>query len=194
MAHQIAWPSWINVALVFALVVITAFYAWSTQKILDESRKSREATERQATAAEESIRALRQRLEEEAGLSRTIVAATIQTVTRNIDHWKSLNIPNLAVIYGLPGTIDLLPPDYDSAVQHARRISVEASVELAGTFDDLRLAKTEIEILRDAKQTSPAFYQQHSNTAINALNQATLDLGKAQEYLQEAIKKKQPKT
>jgi hypothetical protein len=64
---------------------------------------------------------------------------------------------------------------------------------LAGAFDDLRHAKTEIEILRDAKQTSPAFYQQHSNAGINALNQATLDLGKAQEYLQEAVKKKQPK-
>lgn len=187
--HNVDWPSWINVALVFALVVITAYYAWSTKRILEESRKTREAAERQAAAAEESIRALRQRLEEEAGLSRTIVAAAIQTATRNIEHWKSLNIPNLAVIHGLPKTVDLLPPEYHSAVQHARRISVDASAELSSAFDNLRMAKTEIEILRDAKQTSPAFHQQHSNSAINALNQATLDLGKAQEYLQEAIQK-----
>jgi hypothetical protein len=78
---------------------------------------------------------LRQRLEEEAGLSRTIVAVAIQTATRNIEHWISPNIPNLAVIYGIPKTVDLLPPDYESAVQHARRISVEASVDLAGAFD-----------------------------------------------------------
>lgn len=191
--HNVDWPSWINVALVFALVVITAYYAWSTKRILEESRKMREASERQAVAAEESIRALRQRLEEEAGLSRTIVAAAIQTATRNIEHWKSLNIPNLAVIYGIPKTVDLLPPDYESAVQHARRISVEASVELAGAFDSLRTAKTEIDILRDARQTSPAFYQQHSNVAISALNQAILDIGTAQEYLQAAIKKNQTK-
>jgi len=87
----------------------------------------------------------------------------------------------------------LLPPDYESAIQHARRISVEASVELAGAFDNLRTAKTEIDILRDARQTSPAFYQQHSNAAINALNQAMLDISTAQEYLQAAIKKDQTK-
>lgn len=189
--HNVDWPSWINVALVFALVVITAYYAWSTKRILEESRKAREAAEREAAAAEESVRALRQRLEEEAGLSKTIVAAAIQTATRNIEHWKSLNIPNLAVIYGIPKTVDLLPPGYESAVQHARRISVEASIELAGAFDSLRTAKTEIEILRDTRQTSPAFYQQHSNAAIGALNQATLDISTAQKYLQEAVKKTQ---
>lgn len=191
--HNVDWPSWINIALVLALVVITAYYAWSTKKILEESRKTREAAERQAVAAEESIRALRQSLEEEAGLSKTIVAAAIQTATRNIEHWKSLNIPNLAVIYGIPKTVDLLPPDYESAIQHARRISVEASIELAGAFDSLRTAKTEIDLLRDSRQTSPAFYQQHCNTAISALDQATLDLAKAQEYLQEAVKKTQTK-
>jgi len=192
--HNVDWPSWINVFLVFALVLITGYYAWSTKRILEESRKAREAAERQAAAAEESIRALRQRLEEETGLSRTIVAAAIQTATRNIERWKNLNIPNLAVIYGLPQTVDLLPLDYGSAVQHARRISIEASEELSSAFDSLRTAKTEIDIMRDAKQTSHAFYQQHCDTAINALNQATLDLAKAQEYLQEAVQKNQSKS
>jgi hypothetical protein len=191
--HNVDWPSWINVALVFALVVITAYYARSTKRILEESRKTREAAERQALAAEESVRALRQRLEEEAGLSKMIVAAAIQTPTRNIEHWKSLNIPNLAVINGIPKTVDLLPSDYESAVQHARCISVEASVELAGAFDSLGTAKTEIDILRDARQTSPTFYQQHSNAAINALNQAMLDISTAQKYLEGAIKENRTK-
>ena len=192
MAHNIDWPSWINAALVFALVAITAYYAWSTAKILDESRKSRQAAERQAAAAEESIRVLRQRWEEEAGLSRTIVAAAIQTATRNIEYWKNANILNLAAIYALPKTIDMLPVDHHSAVQHARRISVAASVELAGAFDNLRMAKTEIEILRDAKDTSIAFCQQHSAAATNFLDSAMLDLSEAQKYLQEALTKDQP--
>jgi hypothetical protein len=191
--HSVDWPSWINLVLVFALVVITAYYAWSAKRILEESRRAREAAERQAAAAEESVRALRQRLEEEAGLSKTMVAAAIQTATRNIERWKSLNIHNLAVTYAIPKTVDLLPPDYESAIQHARRISVEASVELAGAFDSLRTARTEIEILRDARQTSPTFYQQHSNAAINALNQAMLDISTAQKYLQNAIIKDQTK-
>jgi hypothetical protein len=189
VAHNIDWPSWINAALVFALVVITAYYARSTANILDESRKAREATERQASAAEESIRALRQRWEEEAGLSRTIVATAIQTATRNIEYWKNRNIQNLAATNGLPATVDLLPTEHHSAIQHARRISVDASVELSGVFDNLRLAKTEIEILRDARETSVAFYAEHSRFALEFLDAAKIDLDKAQEYLQQAIKK-----
>ena len=188
MTHNIDWASWINVGLVFSLVVITAYYACSTAKLLAESRKARQATERQAAAAEESVRALRLRWEEEAGLGKTVVAAAIQTAKRNIELWKGLNIPNLAVIYGLPKNVELLPVDHQAAVQHARRISVEASAELAGAFDNLRMAKTEIEILRDAKMTSAGFYQQHANGAIQALDMAALDLDKAQEYLQEGVK------
>ena len=186
------WPSWINVFLVFVLVVITAYYARKTADILEESRKSRQAAERQASAAEVSIRVLRQRLEEELGLSKTIVAAAIQAATRNIEYWKQANVYNLACTNALPRTINLLPVKYQSAIQHARRISVEASVELLGVFDNLRFAQTEIEILRDGKQTSPAFYQKHAKAAIEFLDLAQVDLETAQKYLGEAIQSQQP--
>lgn len=175
MAAEI-WVSWINILLVLALVAITAYYAKKTADILEESRKSRQAAERQASAAEASVLALRQRLEEEAGLGRTTVAAAIQSATRTIEYWGQANVMNLAATGAIPANIDLLSVDYQLAVQHARRISVNGSVELAGAFDQLRIAQTEIQILPDVRQTNPIFYQQHAQTVGECLRMARLNL------------------
>jgi len=183
----IAVAAVVNVLAVAVLVGVTIHYARTTAKILEESRKSREAAERQAAAAEESIRAFRQQIEEQAGLSRTIVASAIQSAIRNIEYWSRANVFNLACTHAIPANIDLVPDNSRAAVEHARRISVDGSVELSGAFDNLRSARTEIEILRDAKQTPAHFYEKHSQEALKYLGLAKPDLDAAQGYFQEAV-------
>ncbi len=182
------WAGWVNIVLVAVLVVITAYYAKKTAEIVEESRKARHAAERQADAAEHSLAALRQRFEEEAGLSKTIVATAIQTALRNIEYWTSANIFNLAATYALPKNINLVPTEDNSAIQHARRISIEASHELSGAFDSLRLATSELETMRDGKQASPDFYTKHGQRALGLIEAAKLDIETAQEHLQEAVR------
>jgi hypothetical protein len=128
------------------LVFVTGYYAYKTSKILEESRRSRQAGERQASAAEESIRLLREQIEEKAGLDKTIVASAMQTAIRNIEYWQSANVYNMGATYSIPQNIQILPDNAHSAVEHSRRISVEGSGQLTSAFDHLRHAETEIQI------------------------------------------------
>ena len=66
--HSLAVQAFSTVAgplLTAVLVATTIFYAYTTEKILEESRKSREAAEKQAQAANETLRFVRQRYEED---------------------------------------------------------------------------------------------------------------------------------
>src|SRR5437016_5068061 len=107
------------------LVFVTGYYAYKTSQILDESRKSRQAGERQASAAEESIRLLREQIEESAGLDKTIVASAMQTAIRNIEYWQNVNVYSMASTHRIPQNVQMSPGNAHSAVEHSRRISVE---------------------------------------------------------------------
>jgi len=95
-----------NVILAIVLVWTTIRYAHSTAKILEESRKSREAIELQAKAAQsqasasqaqanaafESIHLLRERLEDELGLGRSIIHSAIDSAVSAISYWKERRV------------------------------------------------------------------------------------------------------
>ena len=165
-----AWATVVNAIMVAALVGITAWYA-------REAGRARRAAKRQAAAAEASLRALRHQAELEAGLSKTIVKTAMQTALRNIEYWEPKgNAYNLAVQHQLPNEVELLPPNSQRAVEHARRISVEGSEELSSSFDSLRLAELELQILAAAKPSIPEFFQSHASNFLGYLGQARLDL------------------
>lgn len=169
------------------LVFVTGYYAYKTSKILDESRKARQAAERQASAAEESIRLLREQIEEKAGLDKTIVASAMQTAIRNIEYWQSANVYSMAGTYAISQNIQILPGSAHSAVEHSRRISVEGSGVLSSAFDYLRYAETEIRVLRDAKQSDHRFLEQRSTTCGHYLELALQDLREAEGLFKKAV-------
>ena len=127
----------VNAASVEVLVLITNRYAKSTANILDESRKAREAAEKQAEAAQKSFSAsvpqasaapasvslLRQQIEGQLGLGRGIVQSATASALSRITYWKSLPLTNLSKASSLPPTIDFLPVNAQSSIEHARRIS-----------------------------------------------------------------------
>ena len=151
-----------SVILAGILVWATIRYARSTAKILEESRKSREAIELQAKAAQsqaeasqaqanaafESIHLLRERLEDELGLGHSIIHSAIDSAVSAISYWKQRPLAEIARAPGFPPPDDLIPPNALRAVEHARHISQKVAEQLSSAFDDLRNAKNEIERTR----------------------------------------------
>jgi hypothetical protein len=113
------------------------------------AKQSASAAQSSANAAFQSVHLMRQQIEEQADLGRSIVQTSIDTAIATIAHWRELNIPDLQVAR-IPTTDDLVPSRADSAVEHARRISPEVAGKLSSAFDDLRNARRELETLRNA--------------------------------------------
>jgi hypothetical protein len=189
-----ALASIVSVILAGILVWTTIRYAHSTAKILEESRKSREAIELQAKAAQsqasasdsqaqaafESIHLLRERLEDELGLGRSIIHSAIDSAVSAISYWKQRPLAHVARAPGFPPSDDLIPPNALRAIEHARHISPKTSELLSAAFDDLRNAKNEIERIRllgDTRGPGQGFLEDTPS--------------KAPEYLDSAFKKLQ---
>jgi hypothetical protein len=190
MQHaELVWAV-VNATSSAVLVGVTIWYAYITARMLDESRKATGAAERQATAAEESIRALRLQIEEQSGLAKSIVATAIQSTIRNIEYWRNVNTFNLAAIKALPETIELVPTDASRAVEHARRISADASAQLASCFDNLRHARLDLEIMRSGSRLTPYQLQQLGNRVGQHFEAAGLDVNEAQRLLQQSIEER----
>jgi hypothetical protein len=195
-AHAAAVQALASVASVLLagiLVWTTIRYARSTADILEESRKSRKAFESQAsasqaqasasqaqaTAAFESIALVREQLEDQLGLGKSIIHSAIDSAASAISYWKERPITDVAKGAGLPPPDDLIPVNAPAAVEHARRVAPQVAPELSSAFDDLRNAKNEIERIRLLGKGSPG---------IGFLEQTR---SKAPEYLDSAFKKLQ---
>jgi hypothetical protein len=106
-----AFAAIVNAGSVVILVVITSRCARSTAEILDESRKVRQAAERQANAAQQAISAsllqanaaqagvdlLRQQSEAQLGLGRGIIQSAIGSALTAISYWKSRQLSDVLV-------------------------------------------------------------------------------------------------
>ena len=138
----------LNAISVVTLAVITWHYARSTKAIFEESKKARSAAEAQASAASLSVSLLQRQLEEQFGLGRSIVDSAIESLMKQIEYWKSQDIKKLALCNGLAPTTDLVPSFFQSAVDHARRVSPAAGEALLKASDSAKLAKNAIESIR----------------------------------------------
>jgi hypothetical protein len=202
--HQMNLTDWIvavassvNAISVVVLVVITYKYAESTKAILEESHKAREAAERQADAAQQNIKAansqanaaqanvdfLQRQLEAQIGLGRGMVQAAIDSAIRSISYWRGLQISDLSRATSLPDPSGLLPPNIATVVEHASRISVPAAELVSEGFDNLRLAKNEVERVRNAsKAINTGFYDSTPSSAEKYLAEAFGKFQKARSY------------
>jgi hypothetical protein len=146
---------WVNAVSVAVLVVVTAYYAWTTKQILTESEKMRKAAEKQASSAEAQASAafatlhhLQQQVEDLQGLGRSIVRTTIDSTVRSIEACRKLDIKaNFAIAETFPSP-RLLPENAQIVLEHARRISDHCAILLTEAFDELREAENQIDILR----------------------------------------------
>jgi len=146
------------VSLVVAgvLAFVTYRYMKLTKGILEETSKARAATERSASAAQDSARAtfqslhlMRLQLEEQAGIGRFTIESTIDSAVSAVDHLKTQGLGQWAVVRALPPTADLFPLKSATAIDHAARISIPLAAKLSTAFDELRMAFDQIERLRN---------------------------------------------
>jgi hypothetical protein len=175
----VAVASIVNAISVVILVRITSRYAESTQQILEESRKSREAAEKQAAAAQANIDFLQHQIETQAGLGRMMVQSAIESRITSITYWRSLPLSDLSRATSLPNPNDLLPANLSSALEHARGISPTIGQLFSEAVDNLRIAKNEIERAKNVNAAiKSGFYIDKGSQADGFLANA---LGKFQE-------------
>lgn len=79
-----AFAAIVSLLLTTALTVTTIVYAAITNRILEESRKTREAAERQAKASHENLDLLKQQLESQLRLGPQILRESILDTKRLI--------------------------------------------------------------------------------------------------------------
>lgn len=176
-----AGASAVSAILAAVLVWTTIKYARGTARILEESRMVRLAAEAQAAAAQRSLELLRQQLEEQLGLGRSVIHSTITSATSAIAYWKEQDLKSLAKVHGLPSTDSLVPGNALSAVDYARRISPEAAQELSAAFDDLRHARNEIDSMKQVDATAgqgTSFFDLASDQAEKFLQSASVRIQK----------------
>jgi len=177
----------INALAVVVLVFVTAWYPKSTAQILEETRKTNQAVERQAEAAERQLRALREQMTRQAVSEKAMIANVMQTALSDIEYWQNANIPNLATSRQLPRHIDLVPVDAGIALLYASHVSRDAWQELQAAFTNLRYTRGELEILRDAHVTDGSFFDVHIHRATENLRLAAASLEAARNHLQNAV-------
>ncbi len=123
--RNIAW--WLNVASlvnassVFILVLVTTYYAYTTNGILKESKKTREAADKQAEAAEKTLAHLQAQIEEQSQTALATLLWSVKELRGAAAQWQT------QIGQPMPRTpdftVDLLPPEWAASLEKARRIS-----------------------------------------------------------------------
>lgn len=153
---------WVNAISVVVLVGVTAYYAFTSNKILKESEKMRKAAEKQALSADfqasiasATLDQLRHQNEELRGFGKSVVRTTIDSAVSSIERWQKLDIrQNFVNAHTFPSPGDLIPGNAQSAMEHARRVSKLCVVLLTDAFNDLRSARDQIETLKQGSVSS----------------------------------------
>ena len=122
----------VGVLLTGALVWTTVRYLQTTMGILEESRKAREATEKQASAAQRSVDFLQLQLNEQRGLARSVVQSAIDTAIAAIALWKRRPFTDVSKARGFPDPDNLVPTNANIAVEHADRYHGRPRIPLFG--------------------------------------------------------------
>lgn len=148
--------------------------------------KSADAATTSAIAAQESLRLMREQLEDQAGLGESVLQGAIESTISAIQFWKGQDLPKLANMRGLPPTENLAPQNTSAALNHARKIDKSAAQQVSSAFDDLESARLELEIMREmapGRIMGPAFYDPKCNAVTQYFNSAFEKLQKAQATL-----------
>jgi hypothetical protein len=140
----------VSLLLTLALVITTIAYAVITRRILAEAHKSRQATERQADAANTTLRLLQQRDEEDRIRDlqelRAVIADALDLARIWMHHVPGI-IPNPQAI---PDPSQIIENRLFDVRSHARRISAHCERLVFDAHTALRNAKGQFEKLRQA--------------------------------------------
>lgn len=182
--YEIDWSAVATVALVF----VTAYYAWSTRKILTESQRTREATWTLAKSSQESTQIMKQQIEQDRTIGRMIIVSVIKAAQTNIEEWETISIASYAVGGYIPENVNLVPLNAESAIQHARLLSSEGTVDLMSGLENLRRASWELNFVRQFIGTSNQTpVHKHSENIRKYIESASADLEAALKHFDQDV-------
>jgi hypothetical protein len=136
--------------LAAVLVCVTIVYARTTSRILEESRKSREAAEKQAAAAQETLALLKSEYEERLGLGPQRVREAVLNTKLLLVYWSEQATRAFSSTDAIPDPEALVKTDLPGVMDFARMISTQCVDLISQTIGALRNAKGEFEKIQHA--------------------------------------------
>lgn len=146
-------PSWVNAVTVVVLALITWRYARNAKRQADASESQAKAAMKQAEAAERHLAILQSQIEEQAGRALATLKENIAELKEAADHWfeRMLSWGQLT-----PQTaIDLLPGEWPTSLEHARRMSANLYQDLM----TLQRSSRRVSLLINQLSTKAANYR-----------------------------------
>jgi len=145
-----AFAAVVSLVVASVLAFVTYRYTKLTKGILDETGRVRKASEDSARAALDSVRLMRQQIEEQAGLGSFIVESTIDRAVVAIE---AILQPEPLTNFSVPESHSrlelLIEQQAGPSVSHAARINIEVANHLSSAFDLLRAGLASLSELID---------------------------------------------
>ncbi len=146
-------PSRINAVTVVVLAVITWWYAKSTKRQANAAESQANAAIKQAEAAEKQMAMLHAQIQEQAGIAKATLKESVKELSAAVSHWRERL--RLWGQLGEQREVDLLPAQWASSLEHARKTSTALYEKLA----DLQRSSKKFSRLLDQFSSKAANYR-----------------------------------
>jgi hypothetical protein len=170
----------------FLTLLVTAAYLFFTIRIFREARRSADAAEKSAAAAQRGVDFAAQEFAEQRGLGPQILRDALVSTSDLIKYWLLMTGVATGNPQDVPDPEPLTVPNLVRAQEHARRVSPECSAKVAAIINDLNRAKSEFERLKQsyrgpgrAPAGTFAFPGAHLDSARKNIDQALAIIGAA---------------
>ena len=163
-----AFATVVNAVAVVVLVVVTIWYARSAKRQANASEQQAKAASEQAKAAQSQAGAaqaqastasatlyeLRRQLYDQKDMEVALVEGEIKSALTNTEYLLApgprSNLESAIRANALPQEVVLAPSNPEAVLECARRVSTALALQLGHVFDELRIAKSEIDGVRSA--------------------------------------------
>jgi hypothetical protein len=162
-------PSWINAVTVVVLAGITWWYAKSAKRQANAADSQARAAIKQAEAAEKQMAMLHAQIQEQAGIATATLRESVKELYDAVSHW--VDRMKLWGQLTQQRDVDLLPAQWSSSLEHARKISPALYEKLAGIQ---RSSKKFSRLLDQFSSKAPSFRPERE---VQELNQLLLEIG-----------------
>jgi len=141
-----AYSAAVNVALVFVLVGINAYYAWQANRQANASGAQVAASNRQAEVAQKTLDFLLKERERQREIDVSTVSFQLQAAIHRVDDWTE-RIASEG--YNLPEVIDILPTNFSSSISNAERIDGIVAGYMGASLVYIAEAETDMRVMRE---------------------------------------------
>jgi hypothetical protein len=172
-----AYAAVANLLLVVILTAINIYYAWHAKRQADASKAQVQASNRQASLAEESLAILRKQIEQQHRADLATVTLQLKIAIHAIDDWMK-RIAGDAYPQ-LPHEISILSDDFSVATHRANAIDEIVAENMGAAALYIVESENNLRILRARQGDQPEGWKDVQEKAHKSLNIAKYKLNVA---------------